>query len=153
MTKGQPITNESVKTEREELREQHLAQTPIDHILQKLFRMELPAKEYFERYMRHKWRLNHKPNSLRNSLKAIELFLTFYNSLGKSRLEEIVREDLEAFVVSEQGQGTKITSTIFRYLYAAFCMTYYFSSCICSIVAISFSMSKYPFTLRNPFSQ
>ena len=43
------------------LREQHLAQTPIDHILQKLSRMELPAKEHFERYMRHKWRLNHKP--------------------------------------------------------------------------------------------
>jgi hypothetical protein len=38
MTKVQPITNESVKSESEVLREQHLAQTPIDHILQKLSR-------------------------------------------------------------------------------------------------------------------
>ena len=44
MTKVQPITNESVKSESEVLREQHLAQTPIDHILQKLSCMELPAK-------------------------------------------------------------------------------------------------------------
>ncbi len=67
--------------------------------------------------MRHKWRLNHKPNSLRNSFKAIELFLTFYTSLGKSRLEEIVREDLEAFVESEQDRGTKITSARTRLMY------------------------------------
>jgi hypothetical protein len=84
MTKVRPIANESIRSESEELREQHLTQTPIEHILQKLSRMELPAKEHFERYMRHKWRLNHKPNSLRNSLKAIELFLAFYSSLGKT---------------------------------------------------------------------
>jgi site-specific recombinase XerD len=67
--------------------------------------------------MRHKWRLNHKPNSLRNSLKAIELFLIFYASLGKSRLEDIVREDLEAFVENEQDRGTKITSASTRLMY------------------------------------
>ena len=43
MTKVQPITNESVKSESEVLREQHPAQTPIDHLLQKLSRMELPV--------------------------------------------------------------------------------------------------------------
>jgi hypothetical protein len=47
MTKVQPITNESVRSESEEPREQHLTQTPIDHILQRLCRMELPAKEHF----------------------------------------------------------------------------------------------------------
>ena len=60
--------------------------------------------------MRHKWRLNDRPNSLRNSLKAIELFLAFCTSLGKSRLEEIVREDLEAFVENKQDRATKIIS-------------------------------------------
>ncbi|MGD0918869.1 MAG: tyrosine-type recombinase/integrase [Thermodesulfobacteriota bacterium] len=117
MTKVEPIPDESVEVKKEELREKPLSATAIDRILQKLSCKELPAKEHFDGYMRHKWRLNHKPNSLRNSLKAIELFLTFYNSLGKSRLEEIVREDLEAFVVSEQGQGTKITSTRTRLMY------------------------------------
>ncbi len=40
MTQVQPTTNESVKNESTVLHQQHLAQTPIDHILQKLSRME-----------------------------------------------------------------------------------------------------------------
>jgi len=91
--------------------------TIINPILQKLSKMDLPEQERVQGYMRHKWRLNHKPNSLRNSLKAIELFLTFYTSLGKGRLEEIVREDLEAFVENEQDRGTKITSARTRLMY------------------------------------
>ncbi len=55
----QPIINESVQTGGEVLRDQSLLPVPIDRILQKLSCMELPAKEHFERYMRHKWRLNH----------------------------------------------------------------------------------------------
>jgi hypothetical protein len=41
MTKAQPITNESVKSECEELHEQHFLEAPIDQIPQKLSRMEL----------------------------------------------------------------------------------------------------------------
>jgi integrase/recombinase XerD len=103
-------------SEVEGIHDQHQS-TIISQILQKLSQVKLPEQERVQRYMRHKWRLNHKPNSLRNSLKAIELFLTFYNSLGKSRLEEIVREDLEAFVESEQDRGTKITSARTRLMY------------------------------------
>jgi hypothetical protein len=57
MTKGQPITNESVKSEGKVLREQLLLPTPMDRILQKLSCMELAAQEHFERYLGHKWRL------------------------------------------------------------------------------------------------
>jgi site-specific recombinase XerD len=89
----------------------------IGEILQKVSKIELPEQERVQCYMRHKWRLNHKPNSLRNSLKAIELFLVFYTRLGKSRLEEIVRDDLEAFVENEQDRGTKITSARTRLMY------------------------------------
>ena len=74
--------------EAEGLHDQHQA-TIISEILQKLSKIKLPEQERVQCYMRHKWRLNHKPNSLRNSLKAIELFLIFYSSLGKSRLEEM----------------------------------------------------------------
>mgnify|MGYP001617686488 FL=1 len=77
MTKVEPITHESVKRESEEHRKQHPAQTLIDHILQKLSRLELPAKEYFERYMRHKWRMNHKPRTLQSSYTSVRLFLAF----------------------------------------------------------------------------
>jgi len=103
-------------SEQERLQDQHKSSV-INPILQKLSKMDLPEQERVQGYMRHKWRLNHKPNSLRNSLKAIELFLTFYSSLGKCRLEEIVREDLEAFVESEQDRGTKITSARTRLMY------------------------------------
>jgi len=108
MTKVQPITNESVRSE--ELREQHLAQTPIDHILQKLSRMELPAKEHFERYMRYKWRLNHKPKTLEGSFRSVMLFLGFYGKSGKRDLGEIERVDLEAFIEHEQDRGMRIST-------------------------------------------
>lgn len=83
----------------------------IDQRLQKLSKMEIPEKGYFARYIRWKRRMNHKPLSILGSFKSIEFFLTFYSSLGKSRLEEIVREDLEGFVEHEQDRGTRITST------------------------------------------
>ena len=110
MTKVQPITNESVKSESEVLREQHLAQTPIDHILQRLSRMELPAKEHFERYLRHKWRLNHKPKTLASSFTSVMLFLGFCGKSGKKDLDEIERVDLEAFIEHEQDRGIRIST-------------------------------------------
>src|SRR4030042_5548327 len=110
MTKVQPITNESVKSESEVLREQHLAQTPIDHLLQKLSGRELPAKEHFERYMRHKWRLNHKPRTLQSSFTSVMLFLGFYGKSGKRDLGKIERVDLEAFIEHEQERGLRIST-------------------------------------------
>ena len=110
MTKVQPINNESVTSESENSREQHLTQTPIEHILQKLSRMELPAKEHFERYMRHKWRLNHKPKTLSSSFTSVMLFLGFYGKSGKRELGEIERVDLEAFIEHEQDRGMHIST-------------------------------------------
>jgi site-specific recombinase XerD len=89
----------------------------IDRILSKLSGLELPEKEHVERYLRHKWRLNHKPNSLKGSFKAIDLFLTFYAIIGKNRLEDIIRDDLEAFIEHEQDRGTKISSARARLKY------------------------------------
>ncbi len=48
MTKVEPIPNESVEPEKEELREKLLSQTWIDRILQKLSGTELPAKDSLE---------------------------------------------------------------------------------------------------------
>ena len=110
MTRVQPITNESVRSESEEAREQHLTQTPIEHILQKLSRMELPAKEHLERYMCHKWRLNHKPKTLSSSFRSVMLFLDFYGKSGKRELGEMERIDLEAFIEHEQDRGMNIST-------------------------------------------
>jgi len=51
------------------------------------------------------------------SLKSIELFLALYASRGKSLLEDTTRDDLEAFVESEQDRGLKITSVRARLKY------------------------------------
>jgi len=110
MTQGQPISNASVQSASEVLREQPLSPTPIDRIFQKLSCMELPAKEHFERYMRHKWRLNHKPRTLASSFSSVKLFLSFYGKSGKSDLGEMERIDLEAFIEHEQDRGMHIST-------------------------------------------
>jgi integrase/recombinase XerD len=110
MAKAESITNESVNSESKELRKQRPAQPLIDRILQKLSRLELPAKEYFERYMRHKWRLNHKPRTLQSSFTAVWLFLAFYGKSGKRNLGEIERVDLEAFIEHEQDRGMRLST-------------------------------------------
>jgi integrase/recombinase XerD len=72
--------------------------------------MELPAKEHFERYMRHKWRLNHKPKTLASSFTSVMLFLGFCGKSGKKDLDEIERVDLEAFIEHEQDRGMHIST-------------------------------------------
>src|SRR5450756_944866 len=106
----QPTVSESVKRESEVLREQHRAQVPIDHILQRLSPMELPAKEHFESYLRHKVRVNHKPKTIDSSFTSIMLFLDFYGKSGKSDIQKIERVDLEAFIEHEQDRGMHIST-------------------------------------------
>ena len=89
----------------------------FDSILKKISRMELPCTEHVESYMRHKWRLNRKPNTLRSSFHAVRSFVDFYSSLGKSQLQEIVSDDLESFVEHEQDRGLKVTTIKTRLSY------------------------------------
>jgi len=110
MTQEQPIANELVQSGDEEPREQPLSPTAIDRIFQKLSCMELPAKEHFERYMRHKWRLNHKPRTLASSFTSVMLFLDFYGNSGKGAIEKIERVDLEGFIEHEQDRGLRIST-------------------------------------------
>jgi site-specific recombinase XerD len=72
--------------------------------------MELPAKEHFERYLRHKWLLNHKPKTLASSFTSVMLFLDFCGKSGKRDLPEIERVDLEAFIEHEQNRGLRIST-------------------------------------------
>jgi integrase/recombinase XerD len=110
MTSLQSITNESVKSEVEVLREQPFLPIPIDRIVQKLSCIELPAKDHLERYLRHKWRLNHKPRTLASSFTSVVLFLDFYGKSGKRELGEMERADLEAFIEHEQDRGLRIST-------------------------------------------
>jgi len=84
--------------------------SPIDRILQMISKMDLPEREHFESYMRHKWRMNHKPSTLKSSSHVVSSFLIFYAGLGKSQLQDIVSGDIEAFVEHEQDRGLKVTT-------------------------------------------
>ena len=86
MIQVESASNESVKSESAVPHEEHLAKTQIEQILQKLSRLELPAKEHFESYMRHKWRLNHKRSTLQGSFASVRHFLEFYGKSGKRNL-------------------------------------------------------------------
>ncbi len=110
MTKVEPISNELIQSGSEVVREQPLSATPIDRILQKLSCIELPAKDHLERYMHHKWRLNHKPRTLASSFTSVVLFLDFYGKSGKRELGEMERADLEAFIEHEQDRGLRIST-------------------------------------------
>jgi len=110
VTQEQLISNELIKSEDEVVREQPLSSTLIDRILQKLSCTELPAKEHFECYLRHKWRLNHKPKTLASSFTSVMLFLDFYGKSGKSAIEKMERVDLEAFIEHEQDRGLRIST-------------------------------------------
>jgi len=110
MIQARPIISSPHSSEIEAVNYQTVAYSPIDRILQKISKMELPEREHFESYMRHKWRMNHKPSTLLNSFHAVSSFLTFYGGLGKSQLQDIMRDDVEAFIEHEQDRGLKVTT-------------------------------------------
>ena len=89
---------------------EHRAQMPINHILERLSPLELPAKEQFANYLRHKSRLNHKRSTLDSSFTSTILFLDFYRKSGKYDLKDLERADLESFIEHEQDRGLKIST-------------------------------------------
>jgi len=110
MTQGHLITNESVQRGGGVLDERALSPNPIESILQKLSCIELPAKDHFKRYMRHKWRLNHKPRTLASSFTSVMLFLDFYGKSGRREIESIEGADLEGFIEHEQDRGLRVST-------------------------------------------
>src|SRR5512144_1833366 len=85
-------------------------QTPNDRILQRISKLDLPAREHFEGYMLHKWRMNHRPSTLKGSFVAVSSFLIFYGGRGKSHIEDIVSNDLAACIEHEQDGELKSTT-------------------------------------------
>ena len=82
----------------------------IARVLARLSVVEFPAKDYVEDYLRHLHRRNCKFTTLSSKLTALQLFLSFTGDLGKRHIEEITREDLEAFVEDEQDRGLRMVS-------------------------------------------
>ena len=81
MTQAEPTPTQSNTSKTEAARER----TVLDHVLERLSPLDLPAKDHFESYLRHKWRVNHKPKTIEGSFTSIMFFLAFYRGLGQER--------------------------------------------------------------------
>ena len=95
-------------------------QQVLDRILDKICEQDLLGKSYVEQYLRHQYRRNCKANTLKQSATSLVQFLTFFAGKGNIVLEQLTREDLEAFVEDLQDRGMKPTTvnTRLRGVYA-----------------------------------
>lgn len=89
-------------------------QAAFEKLLQKLWGEEFVGRHHAERYLRDQYRRNCRPNTMRASLTALELFLSFITGAGKTHLEQITREQIYAFVEHEQDRGLKAVSVLTR---------------------------------------
>lgn len=107
----QPITAPAKTPDRQQV---------LDRILDKIFEQNLLGKSYVEQYLRHKYRRNCKSNTLRQAAISLEQFLSFFAESGNTVLEQLSREDIEAFVEALQDRGLKPTTvnTRLRSVYA-----------------------------------
>jgi integrase/recombinase XerD len=86
----------------------------LQKILKQLARMDLPGKEHAEGYLRHMARCNRRPRTMDSRWGTMLMFLGLLKSNGKTRLEEVTRRDVEAFIEHEQDRGIKITTIRMR---------------------------------------
>jgi len=89
----------------------------LHRVLHRLAVMDLPGKEHVEAYLRYVARRNYKASTICGILEALALFLGVVKDTKKTRLEEITKRDVEAFIEHEQDRGLKITSIRTRLMY------------------------------------
>jgi integrase/recombinase XerD len=82
----------------------------FDALVKNLAVQDLPGREHVINYLRLLYRRNCRPGTLVASKLALQTFLVFIKQLGKSCVEEITRQDLEAFIEHEQDRGLKPNS-------------------------------------------
>jgi len=71
---------------------------------------DLPGKEHVKEYFWYMYRRNFRPRTYASNLVAIHIFLTIVRDSGKTRLEEITKHDIEAFIEHEQDRGLMLST-------------------------------------------
>jgi integrase/recombinase XerD len=82
----------------------------LDPLWLKLRKQDLPGRKHVEEYLRHQYRHHCRFNTIRNSYITLEFFLRFIKGLGRVRVEEMEKTDLEAFIEHEQDRGLKLST-------------------------------------------
>ena len=85
-------------------------QQVLERLLENISAHDLVGKPSVEQYLRDQYRRNCRPNTLRLTATSLTLFLSFFRQLGKTHLEQMQRQDIEAFVEHEQDRGLKPNS-------------------------------------------
>ena len=67
----------------------------LDKLLTKLSQKDIVGLDHAREYLRHKYRLDCKANTLKNDFTTITLFLSYLKSCAKSKLDHISRKDQE----------------------------------------------------------
>jgi integrase/recombinase XerD len=95
-------------------------QQVLDRILDKISEQDLIGQSYVEQYLRHKYRRNCKANTLKQAALSLAQFLSFFANRGNRVLEQLSREEIEAFVEALQDRGLKpaTVNTRLRNVYA-----------------------------------
>jgi site-specific recombinase XerD len=82
----------------------------LGRVLKDLSAHDLVGASFVEQYLRVMYRRNCRPNTVRQAATTLKLFLTFLRHLGRVALEQLKRQDIEAFVEHEQDRGLKPNS-------------------------------------------
>jgi integrase/recombinase XerD len=77
----------------------------------------LPGLEEVKEHLRAKYRRNFKPSTLAGTAATLKLFLTFFQQQGKTQVEQLGRQDIEAFVEHEHARGMTPNTVRTRYSY------------------------------------
>jgi len=85
-------------------------QQVLERLLARIYSKDLVGEAIVAQYLRNQYRRNCRPNTLRQSATSLMLFLSFFRKLGKTQLEELKRQDIEAFIEHEQDRGLKPNS-------------------------------------------
>jgi integrase/recombinase XerD len=87
--------------------QQERARSGLQGVLRPLDGICLPGIEALKEHLRYKYRRGCKPNTLHGTIAGGKMFLRFLEKQGKEKIEQVSREDLEAFVEHEQDRGMK----------------------------------------------
>ena len=79
-------------------------------VLSRLAGWELPGQEHVAEYLRSMYRRNFRPRTYGSALRVIYDFLRGVKDSGKSRLEEITKNDIEVFIEHEQDRGLMLST-------------------------------------------
>jgi len=86
----------------------------LERILNHLSTKEVPGRRYVEEYLRDQYRRNLRVTTFRNSCREIVSFLEFVKDRGRDHIEEIMREDLEAWIEHQHDRGMKASTVDMR---------------------------------------